>query len=286
MRETSSPASAAFRTCTASNSWAPRTTSSPSATGLPTSGRTRRGTNRHSCRACNHQRTQRAARGDGLPRAQRDAEPVRRRRQDPVRQGPGGRARVLPAARQPEHGVLPRLRTRSSTTSSRRSTTSPRCSTSTRRNFIKTLYDRAYAKKFRFETFLGAFKYYTSYTLKTFDGKRYLERFEDRVVHGGADAGRRRRAARRRSSSTRSSPAASSRPPRRSSTRARRSAASSSPASCCASKTTWSRSRAASTPRCSCPSAAAAWRCCSPTSASTARRSSRSRTRARASSPS
>src|SRR5699024_3873276 len=31
-------------------------------------------------------------------------------------------------------------------------------------------------------TFLGAFKYYTSYTLKTFDGERYLERFEDRVV--------------------------------------------------------------------------------------------------------
>ena len=50
------------------------------------------------------------------------------------------------------------------------------------RNFVKTLVDRAYAKKFRFPTFLGAFKYYTSYTLKTFDGKRYLERFEDRVV--------------------------------------------------------------------------------------------------------
>ena len=49
------------------------------------------------------------------------------------------------------------------------------------RNFVKTLLDRAYAKKFRFPTFLGAFKYYTSYTLKTFDGKRYLERFEDRV---------------------------------------------------------------------------------------------------------
>ena len=49
------------------------------------------------------------------------------------------------------------------------------------RNFVKTLLDRAYAKKFRFSTFLGAFKYYTSYTLKTFDGKRYLERFEDRV---------------------------------------------------------------------------------------------------------
>jgi ribonucleoside-diphosphate reductase alpha chain len=49
------------------------------------------------------------------------------------------------------------------------------------RNFVKSLLDRAYAKKFRFPTFLGAFKYYTSYTLKTFDGKRYLERFEDRV---------------------------------------------------------------------------------------------------------
>ncbi len=48
--------------------------------------------------------------------------------------------------------------------------------------FIKELNEHAYGKKFRFETFLGAFKYYTSYTLKTFDGKRYLERFEDRVV--------------------------------------------------------------------------------------------------------
>ncbi len=49
-------------------------------------------------------------------------------------------------------------------------------------DFIQRLNDRAYGAKFRFETFLGAFKYYTSYTLKTFDGKRYLERFEDRVV--------------------------------------------------------------------------------------------------------
>jgi len=48
--------------------------------------------------------------------------------------------------------------------------------------FLVDLWDQAWAKKFRFETFLGAFKYYTSYTLKTFDGKRYLERFEDRVV--------------------------------------------------------------------------------------------------------
>lgn len=48
-------------------------------------------------------------------------------------------------------------------------------------SFIKQLYKDAYAHKFRFSTFLGAFKYYTSYTLKTFDGTRYLERFEDRV---------------------------------------------------------------------------------------------------------
>ncbi|WP_337049646.1 class 1b ribonucleoside-diphosphate reductase subunit alpha [Serratia fonticola] len=47
--------------------------------------------------------------------------------------------------------------------------------------FIKQLFQQAYARKFRFETFLGAFKYYTSYTLKTFDGQRYLERYEDRV---------------------------------------------------------------------------------------------------------
>ncbi|TGO05188.1 Ribonucleotide reductase of class Ib (aerobic), alpha subunit [Serinibacter arcticus] len=49
-------------------------------------------------------------------------------------------------------------------------------------DFLHQLWDEAFAYKFRFSTFLGAFKYYTSYTLKTFDGKRYLERFEDRVV--------------------------------------------------------------------------------------------------------
>lgn len=48
-------------------------------------------------------------------------------------------------------------------------------------SFIKTLFQQAYSHKFRFQTFLGAFKYYTGYTLKTFDGKRYLERYEDRV---------------------------------------------------------------------------------------------------------
>lgn len=49
-------------------------------------------------------------------------------------------------------------------------------------SFVKNLYKQVYAHKFRFSTFIGAFKYYTSYTLKTFDGKRYLERFEDRVA--------------------------------------------------------------------------------------------------------
>ena len=49
-------------------------------------------------------------------------------------------------------------------------------------DFIKKLTQLAYSKKFRFEVFMGAFKFYTGYALKTFDGSRYLERFEDRVV--------------------------------------------------------------------------------------------------------
>jgi ribonucleoside-diphosphate reductase alpha chain len=49
-------------------------------------------------------------------------------------------------------------------------------------DFISGLYDHAYGLKFRFSTFLGAYKYYTGYTLKTFDGARYLERYEDRAV--------------------------------------------------------------------------------------------------------
>ncbi|GAA3519105.1 class 1b ribonucleoside-diphosphate reductase subunit alpha [Corynebacterium pilbarense] len=49
-------------------------------------------------------------------------------------------------------------------------------------NLIKDTFKRAYSYKFRFKSFLGAYKYYTSYTLKTFDGRRYLERFEDRVA--------------------------------------------------------------------------------------------------------
>ena len=49
-------------------------------------------------------------------------------------------------------------------------------------DFIKESFKQAYAHKFRFPTFVGAYKFYTGYALKTFDGERYLERFEDRVV--------------------------------------------------------------------------------------------------------
>ena len=48
--------------------------------------------------------------------------------------------------------------------------------------FIEELEKLAYSKKFRFDAFMGAYKFYTGYALKTFDGSRYLERFEDRVV--------------------------------------------------------------------------------------------------------
>ncbi len=48
-------------------------------------------------------------------------------------------------------------------------------------SFLCQLHDEADAWGFHFHTFLGAWKFYTSYTLKTFDGKRYLETFEQRA---------------------------------------------------------------------------------------------------------
>ncbi|PYF97793.1 ribonucleoside-diphosphate reductase class Ib alpha subunit [Georgenia satyanarayanai] len=48
--------------------------------------------------------------------------------------------------------------------------------------FLDRVWQFADSLDFRFESFLGAFKYYTSYTLKSFDGTTYLERFEDRVI--------------------------------------------------------------------------------------------------------
>ena len=50
------------------------------------------------------------------------------------------------------------------------------------RAFVVDLFAHAHASGFRFKTFLGAWKYYTSYPLKSFDGKQFLEHFEDRVV--------------------------------------------------------------------------------------------------------
>lgn len=47
--------------------------------------------------------------------------------------------------------------------------------------FLCQLHEAAEASGFRFHTFLGAWKFYTSYTLKTFDGKRYLETFPQRA---------------------------------------------------------------------------------------------------------
>lgn len=47
---------------------------------------------------------------------------------------------------------------------------------------IKRVFRLAYSYKYRFDSFVSAYKFYTSYALKTFDGERYLERFEDRVA--------------------------------------------------------------------------------------------------------
>ena len=120
-------------------------------------------------------------------------------------------------------------------------------------SFVKRLYKAAYAKKFRFPTFLGAFKYYTSYTLKTFDGTRYLERYEDRVCMVALTLARGDEALAMSLMEEiiegRFQPA----------TPTFLNAANSSPASSCASRTTWSPSPAASTPRSSCPNAAGEW---------------------------
>lgn len=46
---------------------------------------------------------------------------------------------------------------------------------------IKQIFKIAYAKKFRFPSFMGAFKFYNDYALKTNDKKKILERYEDRL---------------------------------------------------------------------------------------------------------
>lgn len=48
-------------------------------------------------------------------------------------------------------------------------------------NFVCDLFDEVYVWKFCFLMFFGVFKYYMFYMLKMFDGKCYLECYEDCV---------------------------------------------------------------------------------------------------------
>jgi len=48
-------------------------------------------------------------------------------------------------------------------------------------SFIKSLFQFIYSKKFRFNSFMGAYKFYNQYALKTKDGEKFLERYEDRI---------------------------------------------------------------------------------------------------------
>jgi len=48
--------------------------------------------------------------------------------------------------------------------------------------FIERLYEKAYAYKFRFPSFMSASKFYESYAMKSRDGEEILEKYEDRIV--------------------------------------------------------------------------------------------------------
>ncbi|PPB12976.1 class 1b ribonucleoside-diphosphate reductase subunit alpha [Brevibacillus laterosporus] len=47
---------------------------------------------------------------------------------------------------------------------------------------IKEVFDLVYDKKFRFPSFMSAFKFYHNYAMKTNDGSKFLERYEDRIA--------------------------------------------------------------------------------------------------------
>ncbi|WP_232697356.1 class 1b ribonucleoside-diphosphate reductase subunit alpha [Brevibacillus daliensis] len=47
---------------------------------------------------------------------------------------------------------------------------------------IKEVYDYLYTQKFRFPSFMSAFKFYNNYAMKTNDGTKFLERYEDRLA--------------------------------------------------------------------------------------------------------
>src|SRR5699024_6508132 len=48
-------------------------------------------------------------------------------------------------------------------------------------SFIKKLFQFLYDHKFRFNSFMGAYKFYNQYALKTNDGSKFLQRYEDRI---------------------------------------------------------------------------------------------------------
>lgn len=49
-------------------------------------------------------------------------------------------------------------------------------------DFIKKLFTYIYGKKFRFDSFMGAYKFFKQYAMRNSEGNRYLERYEDRVA--------------------------------------------------------------------------------------------------------
>lgn len=50
------------------------------------------------------------------------------------------------------------------------------------RKFIKKLFKKIYNHKFRFRSFMGAYKFYQQYAMMTDDKTRFLERYEDRLA--------------------------------------------------------------------------------------------------------
>jgi ribonucleoside-diphosphate reductase alpha chain len=63
---------------------------------------------------------------------------------------------------------------------------------------IAEIYDIAYQAKFRFPTYMGAFKFYNDYALQSRDGNNFLERYEDRLsinalYHASGDMDKARR---------------------------------------------------------------------------------------------
>lgn len=47
---------------------------------------------------------------------------------------------------------------------------------------MEKVYNYVYAKKFRFQSFMAAFKFFQSYALRDDSGEKFLERYEDRIV--------------------------------------------------------------------------------------------------------